>query len=115
MRTLRATWTHLRFCCGVVEIGNFGYGVACYDTLDEVISQTRYGVACYDTLDEVISQTRDYVYKIATFIDSPECRRAYERMCSKLQLVSQTEPKRNPNSGNLVFVAVFTNKPKGKK
>lgn len=85
----------IAYCCGVTEIGDF-----CAD----------FDHGRLQTLISIINSTGRYVYKISTFTNTPACKKAYEIMCSKLKLVSQTEPKRNPNSGNLVFVCVFTNK-----
>lgn len=92
--TLLANRNSLRFCCGAVEIGNFRNDYTGYNT----------------TLNTTLNNTNGFVFKIATFVNRPSQRKAYEEMCHRLKLVAQTEPKRNPNSGNLVFVAVFTNK-----
>ena len=94
-----AACAQLDHCCGVAEIGGF-----------HLSNSAQMHGGYYGKLTNVIDRNNTYVYKIATFIDSPQCKQAYKIMCDKLKLVSQTEPKRNPNSGNKVFVAVFTNK-----
>ena len=92
--TVHAVARNFSFCCGAVEIGSFG---------------DYYGHSSDYRLSNQIKRNR-HVFKIATFIDRPDQRKAYEQMCKQLKLVAQTEPKHNPRSGNLVFVAVFTNK-----
>jgi hypothetical protein len=91
--TVYAAATTDAYCCGLLSIGNF----------------RQQGT---DRLEDGIRFNDQYVYKIATFINTPVCKKAYEIMCRDLKLVSQTIPHRNPLSGNQVFVAVFTNKGK---
>ena len=98
---LSAQGQELQYCCGVVEIGKFALG-----------DITEHHWNNDFPLETVIKQNETYVFKIATFTNTSQCKKAYEIMCSKLRLVSQTKPKINPNSGNLVFVCVFTNKGK---
>ena len=93
---ITARAVELNFCCGVTEVGSFRSDSDSWSA----------------SLEDEIKENESYVFKIATFTNTPQCKKAYEIMCNKLKLVSQTEPKRNPNSGNLVIVCVFTNKAK---
>lgn len=95
--TVNARMEGFNFCCGAAEIGRF--------------QSTRDGYS-FITLHEQIENSDEYVFKIATFTNTKTQREAYEQLCKELKLVTQTVPKRNPKSGNKVFVAVFTNKDK---
>lgn len=46
----------------------------------------------------------------AGFIDTPDCKKAYEWLCKKYTLVYQSEVRRNTNSGHNFFFCVFDRK-----
>lgn len=43
----------------------------------------------------------------AGFVDSPACHRAYKELKAKFNIVYQSTPRRNANSGNQFFFVVY--------
>lgn len=77
------------FCCGVVEIGAWYGGYNCH---------------------RAVTASRENAFMVATFTNRSEQKRAYDALARDFKIVAQTEPVVNPNSGNLVFVVVYTRK-----
>lgn len=44
---------------------------------------------------------------VACFIDTPNCRKAYEELAKKFKISFQSVPRRNANSGRQFFMCVY--------
>lgn len=77
------------FCCGVAEIGNWISGY---------------------NLHRAEMTASENAFMVATFTNRSEQKRAYDALARDFKIVAQTEPVVNPNSGNRVFVVVYTRK-----
>lgn len=44
---------------------------------------------------------------IACFVDTPNCREAYEELAKKFKISFQSVPRRNANSGRQFFMCVY--------
>lgn len=44
---------------------------------------------------------------IACFVDTPNCRKAYEELAKKFKISFQSVPRRNANSGRQFFMCVY--------
>lgn len=101
--TIYARSELLSFCCGVSEVGDFNKNTG-----------IRYGYEELEKIIENIGSSNETGYIVCTFIDNTVCKEAYEFLCKKAKLVTQTKPKVNYEYvDNKVFVAVFNCK--GKK
>lgn len=49
-------------------------------------------------------------YAVAGFIDTPECKEAYEILAKRFKIVYQSEVRENSNSGNDFFFVVYDTK-----
>jgi hypothetical protein len=74
----------LAHCCGVIELGRFR--LKDHDEEHETIDKI---------LRENTNNIRNSAYIIATFIDNPACKAAYDALKRNLTLVQQTEPRIN--------------------
>lgn len=96
--TLFGDFNELGFCCGVEEIGDFMLedGADLSHSLGESLRHpaNRSGTGFY----------------IATFIDTEECRFAYETIKQHKRLLFQSVPRRNKKSGKDVFIIVCQDK-----
>ncbi|CAB4132759.1 hypothetical protein UFOVP249_11 [uncultured Caudovirales phage] len=81
----------LETCCGVDEIGEFEH------------DDPGFG----HDLDKVVNGYSGTGLVISAFIDSKECRQAYEFLKDKYKILYQSDPYRNRCSGNLVFLVVY--------
>lgn len=74
----------LAYCCGVEEVGEF-----CESADFHADDLPRSGTGFF----------------VATFIDSPQCKEAYDELCKEHILLFQSKPRFN--YANHVFVCVF--------
>lgn len=92
---LTASIRTMATCCGVKEYGSF-----------ELWNNFTVGYE-EETLERSIKREK-LPFQIAAFINTEECKAAYEVMCNNLKLLYQTETKTNPCTGNSLFLCVFT-------
>lgn len=83
-------WEMFQHCCGVREFGAF--------------RRSDYGHSCSK------NRLQGAAYGVATFIDTNVCYVAYEELKESHELVFQSEPKMNPQSGNMLFICVYKEK-----
>lgn len=84
------TQESLNTCCGVNEIGSFkDYGGWVAEERRAVIEKSGTGLF------------------VAAFVNTPECKVAYEHCCKKHKLLYQSPLKMNSNSGRRLFLCVF--------
>lgn len=89
----------LSFCCGIQEFGNFSYYNDYYNSVDSDVlpdagdcALGSAGLAC------------------AAFIDSEDCRHAYEFLAKKHAILFQSKIYKNYSSGNNLFFVVYGKK-----
>lgn len=85
----------LNWCCGVDEIGDLYY----VDYPPEDFDQDE------ESQKEVIKSGTGLF--VSTFINTEECKEAYNFLCSQHTLLFQSAPYKNSSSGRLVFLCVF--------
>jgi hypothetical protein len=88
---MRADSNRLAFCCGIVEIGSFDYQDISFSSIPE---HTNSDVAFY----------------VSSFINTHEQREAYLEMKKYFKLIYQSPVRVNPNSGNEIFMCIYTDK-----
>lgn len=95
-KAIRAYSDDVPGACGISTLCAFTFQdkpISYWDHIDPKITASRVGGAGF---------------VCAGFIDSPECRAAYEQMCSVFTLLYQTPVRVNHNSKKEFFFAVFT-------
>ena len=95
-KVLVAEMDECHFCCGVLEVGSFLYDYTEY--YEPLVS--RMGFA----------DRSGTGYYIATFIDEPECKEAYDILKQHKDIVFQSKPRKNRRSGNEVFIVIYQDK-----
>lgn len=87
------------FCCGIVELGDFG-------------SDRRYWDFDFSDKDDIAHLNNYYAFIHASFIDTEDCKKAYLEMCKKFTKIYQSPVRKNPGTKNTLFMCVFIPKEK---
>jgi len=88
---LVASWdSDFEFCCGVKEVGNFALE-ANVDEFEDLRNMHRSGTGLF----------------ISTFVDTNDCKAAYELLTSNHTLLYQSPLRLNDYSNNRLFLCVF--------
>jgi hypothetical protein len=96
MNTVFADSNGLPYCCGVDVIGGFSSGRGGREPFDDL---TQSGTGLY----------------VSTFTNTAVQRDAYEALKKKYDILFQSKPYRNKNSGNMLFLVVYGPKKRTKK
>jgi hypothetical protein len=86
----------LSFCCGIIEFGEFEFG----DVNDWYFRELK---------DAKLGESG---LGCAAFVDSAECRLAYEELKGRFNIAYQSSVRKNTLSGNLLFFVVYDGKRK---
>lgn len=79
-------------CCGVYEVGDWDEGDD-EDDFNEIIEELGY--------------ENPTGMCISTFVNTPPCHYAYNYIVKHFKVLYQSPPKRNPSSGNDVFILIY--------
>lgn len=94
----------LPHCCGVVEFGDF--------VIEDEDDGFSWGWIGDEITDLHLGQAG---LACAAFIDSDECRLAYEKLKDRFNIAYQSSVRQNQGSGNDLFFVVYDGARKGKK
>ena len=89
----------LPYCCGVIDVGDFSD------------SSNRWSTSLSRWIDgkseELEVDPRDAAFIQAEFINNSICKQAYLEMCQRFTKIYQSPVRKNPSTGNELFMCVF--------